>query len=138
MTPSRLAYLIATLVFLVITVSISYSSFKAPPQKPVTKVSPMPTIRETVSPSPTLIIAEKTVSTPRPTSVPTTKPIVVAPTVAVDTRYIIVVDGQKYDVTVFKNRHSGGDIFNCGTDMSTIFHDQHNQKFLNQMGPYKI
>jgi hypothetical protein len=51
---------------------------------------------------------------------------------------LITVDGQKYDVTIFRNQHSGGDVFNCGTDMSTVFHDKHNQRYLQMMAPYKL
>ncbi len=51
---------------------------------------------------------------------------------------IISVDGQKYDVTVFKNRHSGGDMFECGQDMSQTFHNQHNQDYLRLMTRYRI
>lgn len=51
---------------------------------------------------------------------------------------IIVIDGGQYDVSVFRNLHLGGDVFACGTDMSTIFHQQHSDRFLNQMQGYKI
>ena len=40
---------------------------------------------------------------------------------------VVTVDSVKYDVTTFRNLHSGGDIFNCGTDMTSIFYQQHNQ-----------
>ncbi len=42
-----------------------------------------------------------------------------------DNRCIITIDGQKYDVTTFRNQHPGGDVFKCGTDMSAAFHAQH-------------
>jgi len=51
---------------------------------------------------------------------------------------IITVDSIKYDVSVFKNYHSGGDIFNCGIDMTSIFYQQHNQQILSRMAQYKI
>ncbi len=38
---------------------------------------------------------------------------------------IITIDGQKYDVESLRNTHTGGDIFQCGTDMSATFHGQH-------------
>ncbi len=38
---------------------------------------------------------------------------------------IITVDGQKYDVESLRSTHTGGDVFTCGTDMSDVFHKQH-------------
>ena len=42
-----------------------------------------------------------------------------------DARCIITVDGQRYDVSSYRNVHPGGDVFQCGTDMSAAFHAQH-------------
>lgn len=55
-----------------------------------------------------------------------------------DTNCIITVDNVRYDFTQFRNLHSGGDVFQCGTDMSTIFHNQHPLRFLEKMAKYKI
>ena len=38
---------------------------------------------------------------------------------------IITIDGQKYDVASLRNTHTGGDVFQCGTDMSAVFHGKH-------------
>ena len=51
---------------------------------------------------------------------------------------IITIDGINFDVTVYKKLHSGGDIFNCGTDMTQIFWQRHTQIYLNFMQKYKI
>lgn len=51
---------------------------------------------------------------------------------------IVTIDGAKYDVTNFKNMHSGGDIFSCGSDMSSLFWGQHGQRQLKQMQKYRI
>jgi len=51
---------------------------------------------------------------------------------------LIVVDGIKYDLAPFVKLHSGGDIFQCGTDMSASFHDQHPSSYLGNMAKYKI
>lgn len=64
---------------------------------------------------------------------PTTPPPAVS-----DSRCIITVDGGRYDVTTFRSKHSGGDMFKCGMDMSATFHGQHPDSFLNKMGQYKI
>jgi len=55
-----------------------------------------------------------------------------------DTRCIIVIDGQKYNVTNFQDQHSGGNIFNCGTDMSSDFHNKHPASYLQIMSQFKI
>jgi hypothetical protein len=55
-----------------------------------------------------------------------------------DPRCIIVVDGQKYNVTDFMTIHSGGNIFQCGTDMSPTFHQRHRDSYLQIMAQYKI
>ena len=54
------------------------------------------------------------------------------------TACIITINNQKYDVTQFKNLHSGGDVFNCGTDMTTVFNGKHSQRELNIMQQYLV
>jgi cytochrome b involved in lipid metabolism len=74
-------------------------------------------------------------------STSTTTPVSSTPTSIATTnnsQCIITVDGQRYDVTVFKNQHSGGNVFSCSTDMSNVFHNQHSQRYLQMMQPYKI
>jgi len=55
-----------------------------------------------------------------------------------DSRRIITIDLHKYDVTQFKYVHGGGDIFNCGTDMSQISHNQHKKSTLDKIQNYRI
>lgn len=69
----------------------------------------------------------------QPASQPTSPP---APTA--DNRCIIVVSGSRYDVTQFRNMHSGGNIFSCGADMTATFWGQHNQATLDRMAQYRI
>ena len=57
---------------------------------------------------------------------------------AIDTRCIVTVSGNRYDVTVYKTQHSGGDIFKCGTDMTSAFYSQHGAGKLNQMSKYLV
>ncbi len=51
---------------------------------------------------------------------------------------IITIDGRRYDVQTLRTTHPGGDVFQCNTDMSDIFHGQHGdnlrmiQKYLVQ------
>jgi len=51
---------------------------------------------------------------------------------------VITIDNQKYDVTTFRSQHSGGDVFNCGTDMTQVFYSQHGQRELQKMSRYKV
>jgi cytochrome b involved in lipid metabolism len=69
-------------------------------------------------------------NTPIPVKKPTAKPP--------SNRCIIVIQGVKYDVTDFRNIHSGGNIFKCGTDMTNIFFGQHNSSTLSAMAKYRI
>jgi cytochrome b involved in lipid metabolism len=62
----------------------------------------------------------------------------ILPSTTPDSRCIIIIDGKKYDVTLYRNQHSGGDIFNCGTDMSNIFHGKHGQRYLQMMQQYAL
>jgi cytochrome b involved in lipid metabolism len=65
---------------------------------------------------------------------PTPTPVAVVP----DNRCIVTVSGNRYDVTTYRNKHSGGDIFNCGTDMTSIFNSQHSTSFLKQVAKYLV
>ncbi|OIP95944.1 hypothetical protein AUK40_05535 [Candidatus Wirthbacteria bacterium CG2_30_54_11] len=38
---------------------------------------------------------------------------------------IVTVNGYSYDVTKLQNTHSGGNVFVCGTDNTSIFVSQH-------------
>lgn len=90
--------------------------------------------------TPTVSVGEPspgvTIGTVKPTS---TNPIITkAPVTTPDTRCLVVVDGLKYNLTEFVRLHSGGDIFQCGTDMSASFHDQHPNNYLDILAKYKF
>ncbi len=38
---------------------------------------------------------------------------------------IVAISGQKYNVTALQTSHSGGDIFDCGTDMTKAYTKKH-------------
>lgn len=69
-----------------------------------------------------------------------TQPIVTAPPAQppAPSGCIISIDGTSYDVTSLRKSHSGGDIFNCGSDMSATFWGRHGQSILNKMQQYRI
>jgi len=50
---------------------------------------------------------------------------------------IVTIFGSQYNVTSLKSTHSGGDVFNCGTDMSSQYETQHGTN-LNRMKSYLI
>ncbi len=100
---------------------------------PVTKTQPTNTTKTTTTPKP----ATKTPTpTPKPTPTPTPAPTPApapTPTPApaptppppVSNRCIVTVNGSQYDVTNLRRTHSGGDIFTCGTDMTSTFMSMH-------------
>lgn len=57
---------------------------------------------------------------------------------ASDEKCIITVRGDKYDVTEFRNKHKGGNIFNCDQDMTEAFNKQHGEKQLRDLQKYKV
>jgi len=122
---------------------------QSPPPLPLPMVTPSPIPTTTPSPPPLKKTTLKSNpdpfsvvfnSAPSPTtsqnqSAPTSPPAA-APTT--DSRCLISVDGQRYDVTSFRNTHSGGNIFQCGADMSATFHNQHPLSFLDKLARYRI
>lgn len=92
------------------------------------------------TPLPSLLSIARPTSTPARTSTPAPKvtPPPTTPAPTPDSRCLIQIDGVKYNVTQFRNLHSGGNVFSCGTDMSQIFWSRHNQAILNMMQQYRI
>lgn len=88
----------------------------------------------TVSPTPTIILKSSGMTTPTP--IINNKLTVTSPTP--DTRCLITIDGKKYDISVFRNTHSGGDIFKCGQDMTSVFNQQHPDSYLSNLQIYLV
>jgi cytochrome b involved in lipid metabolism len=57
-----------------------------------------------------------------------------------DQRCVITISEKKYDVTMFKDVHPGGNVFKCGQDMTQAFNKQHgkNQKVLNTLKNFLV
>lgn len=68
----------------------------------------------------------------------TVTPTAVLTIPTVDSRCIIAIDGVKYDISQYQYQHSGGNIFQCGTDMSAVFHNRHSNQFLQYMQQFRI
>ncbi len=50
---------------------------------------------------------------------------------------IITLFGKQYDVAPLRNTHPGGNIFTCGTDMTTVYQGQHGND-VSRMQPYLV
>lgn len=50
---------------------------------------------------------------------------------------IITLSGQQYDVTNLRSTHSGGDVFKCGTDITTAYNNKHGTN-LSRMQKYLV
>lgn len=55
-----------------------------------------------------------------------------------DDRCIITVNDKKYDVTIFRKIHEGGDVFDCGMDNTEKFYSEHGDSKLEKMVKYLI
>lgn len=52
-----------------------------------------------------------------------------------NTLCLVTLFGQTFDVTSLRSTHPGGDIFVCGTDMTSVYQSQHGSS-LARMQPY--
>jgi len=53
-------------------------------------------------------------------------------------RCVVTIRGDRYDVTTFRSKHPGGNIFKCGEDMTDAFNKQHGESQLRKIQIYKI
>lgn len=99
------------------------------------------------SPTPTASIIETTKSSNKPSGTPVSTPtqtptpppsVTPTPTPKPISGCIVTIDGVSYNVEPLRSTHSGGDIFECGTDMSAVFWREHNNRILQKMQKYKI
>lgn len=84
---------------------------------------------------------QKSLSGSSPTPKPSVLNNVSSPTStfqpASSTGCIITLFGKQYDVTSLQSTHSGGNVFNCGTDMTTVYQSRHGSN-VSQMAPYLV
>lgn len=52
-------------------------------------------------------------------------------------RCIVTLFGQQYDVTTLQSTHSGGNVFNCGTDTTAAYQQKHGTN-VSMMQPYLV
>lgn len=102
----------------VMKVSNSISSVK-PNVVEVKEISP------TLTPTPTTIQANLTVTT------------TLTPTLTVVPSCIVTLFGKQYNVISLQQTHSGGNIFNCGTDMTSVYQAQHGTD-VSKMSKYLV
>lgn len=103
-------------------------------QQPVTQTTAVPVIpspvdTQTPPPAADPTQAPTQEQVPQPTEPPAPLP---------DPQCIITISGSQYDVTEYRNIHSGGNVFSCGQDMTAVFLSQHPASFLDKMAKYKI
>lgn len=122
----------------VVVITAVPSATPIPPKKRIVRV-----VRSSVSPLPAAATGDSHIQAPDsqansggstqqpPAAIPTGVP-------TQDTRCIIGIDGVQYDVSAYRSMHPGGDIFNCGADMSGAFWSQHGAGTLNKMAKYRL
>lgn len=69
-------------------------------------------------------------SAPNPTPVPTTQPS--------KPQCLVKIDGAVYDLQAFRSIHGGGDVFQCGKDMTNVFYSNHTSSYLQIISKYRI
>lgn len=73
-----------------------------------------------------LVIPTTKPSTKTPASAAlTNSPVATAQQATNPNACIVTLFGKQYDVTTLRSTHSGGNIFSCGTDMTTVYQNRH-------------
>ncbi|KKR31493.1 MAG: hypothetical protein UT63_C0068G0003 [Candidatus Gottesmanbacteria bacterium GW2011_GWC2_39_8] len=135
------------LLFVILGFTINFAVIKDVQTTVADSITPVLTISPTAAPrliktsvKRTRVITKTSQLSPSNTVIPSRPAEVTVPKVvpAVDTRCIITIDSVRYDITQFRNIHSGGDIFDCGTDMSRSFWKKHGQLELSTLQRYRI
>lgn len=121
----KLIKLLVTMSLINAVLVIGMAQFSTKTPVPPVVVSPGPV--QSISPSPTI---NKPI--PKPTIAPTVAPI------TKPSGCVIQIDGVSYEITSLRKTHSGGDVFQCGTDMSALFWKKHDSQILKIMQQYKI
>ena len=88
----------------------------------------------TIARIPTVV---KSIVTPTPFPVaviPTKTPVVANNT---GNQCLIIISGLQYDVTKLRTTHSGGDVFKCGTDMTSVYIGRHGTN-MSRMQAYLV
>lgn len=112
------------------------STQTAPTSNPTAAVSAPATSIPSVTQAPPPVVDTSALPPPVDTPPPPAPPPPSQPPSA--DRCIITISGGQYDVTEFRNIHSGGDVFQCGTDMTAAFLSRHPASFLSKMSQYKV
>lgn len=106
--------------------------------EPVKTFGTSSTKKAAASPTPTPSVKPGTpISTPTPTPRPVTASVSNSASITASSKCVITLFGKQYDVTTLATTHSGGNVFNCGTDMTATYQNQHGTN-LSRMQPYLI
>ncbi len=131
LTPAFSAFLITVMASVTLNIfspqqagrddtSVETSDIPMPTQATDLTVTPSVSTKPSTTPS-----VAKPTATPKATARPTAKPC------------IVTVNGSRYDVTSLRKSHSGGNIFVCGTNMTSTFQSMHGNDY-NIIRKYKI
>lgn len=110
------------------------------------EMTPSPTSKINPSPTQTAIRTGTKAAIKPNSTIPTSLPSQVvrgAQTSAANTstsntnNCIITLSGQQYDVTTLRQTHSGGDVFQCGADMTAVYQKKHGSN-LSMMQKYLV
>lgn len=105
-------------------------------EQKTTPVSPTP-VAAGSRPNPTPTGAAPTTRV-TPTASPTVRTSQsVSASVDLSGRCIITLFGKQYDVTTLRSTHSGGDVFSCGSDMTTSYQAKHGTN-MSRMAKYEV
>lgn len=99
-------------------------------QNSVSTIPTRPAATPTPKTTPSILAARTTLQTtisPTPTPKPNTTSL----------GCIITLFGKQYDVSPLQTTHTGGNIFNCGTDMTAVYQGQHGTD-VTRMQPYLV
>lgn len=131
-------------LLLVVGSIVYFNSHMLPGSQPVQEIQipeDTQTIQdETIIPPATNQVSQPTVipATPASSQTATPQPQQTAPSVQKSNQCLIQIKGKVYDLAVFRAVHSGGDIFQCNTDMSAGFSQNHPDSYLNQLSDYLV
>lgn len=127
---TKIIFIVSILNFSLFLVLIFNQPPTSVPGQPLTKV---PEINIT----PSSMITPSSPQNSTSNALVTPKVIPPTPTVA-PVGCLITISGVRYDLTRFRLIHSGGDIFQCGSDMTTVFNNQHSSDYLSKISQYQI
>lgn len=101
--------------------------------QPTSTTIPSPLPSSPITPTPVLVKPKITPQLTTESPAPLTQTPANPSTSAVNDQCLVTIDGMKYNVAELRKTHSGGDVFQCGTDMTQIFYSRHDKSYLGKL-----